>query len=194
MRWLIVVGIAVLVGGGAWFALQGGGDDPVPPAKLGSSDPRAPETAAIYAPVAPTLGSGSGQPERMANPPANPVASTGSTPTPALPTEGSGSGGPRDPSQRFASQPRDPQWAAATEREIKRRVGAIRGARLDAAECRQDVCLLSISGTEDQLSTTLGGLETSRGLHGFASSVLLTGPESDAAGNRTIKVYASFTR
>jgi len=205
MRWPIVVGIAAAVGGGAWFALRArSGAETAPSSKPGSNESYAPlsvllDTAAIAAPSSPTLLVGSGEGARSE--PAAAGEATPALPTPPalpIPSERTKS---KEPSQAFASQQRDPVWAPATEREIKKRFQAVRGGTLQAAECRHDVCQLLIEGTSDDLATAQAWLETPRGLRGFARSVLLAGPPAGAeppapgtTATAVLTVYASFDR
>src|SRR5256885_10897721 len=109
----IVVGIAVIsMVAVAWLVLRHPDEDPNPPR---SGPPNGSETltsdvhrdggARIAAPVGPTLADA-----RLPGAPALP-----DTPT---------------PSQQFAGQPRDLEWAAPTEDEIKSRWKRIRGGAL----------------------------------------------------------------
>ncbi|HEU0037594.1 MAG TPA: hypothetical protein VFQ53_43585 [Kofleriaceae bacterium] len=140
-----------------------------PRAKATGSDPL---TAPVAAPEPPRLGS------------ANP----GSGSAPALPPTPSANAA-------FEAQARDDVWAAPTEGEIKRRFGKLKaGAKLDAVECRQDQCRLTIAGTPAAMTQTIADLESARGLHGFAANVLLTTPEKQADGTLVMRAIASFDR
>jgi hypothetical protein len=183
-RWPIVVGITAICGGIAWFAIR---KPATPPAtSQGSGTLTAPSgsgRAAIGAPLPPVLHAGG----------INALES----PRPALPDQGSAAPdpGPQPPSadETFAAQDRDAAWAPKTESEIKRRLGNIRGAHLDRAECRQDQCLLVIAGTQAELSKTLAAIDEPGGLHGFAENILLTGPE-EKDGKLVLRAYAKFAR
>lgn len=93
----------------------------------------------------------------------------------------------------FESEDRDPSWAPETEADIKARFKYLRGGRLDAVECRQDQCLLTMSGTEEEMTRTIAELETPAGLRDYAERILLGGPEV-ANGKMTLKVTAFFDR
>ncbi|MBA3462575.1 MAG: hypothetical protein H0T46_21645 [Deltaproteobacteria bacterium] len=182
----LVVGAVAITAGIAWFALREreenttpGKVDPgsatvsvTPPAgsDSGSSFIRTTRDgkAAIFAPAGPALEGSSAD---------------GSAETVAVTT----------PDSAFDSETRDAAWASRTEDEIRRRFRSLRGGSLDATECRQDQCLLTLSGTEEQMSQTLAELETKRGLVGFAHHVVLTGPEQKD-GKLVIKAYAMFAR
>ncbi|MGE0550570.1 MAG: hypothetical protein AB7O24_03190 [Kofleriaceae bacterium] len=189
MRWLIVVGIVVVVGGIAWLAI---GLDPEPAKvspKPGSDSPVTPGRAAISAPEGPSLNSGSVA-EALDD-----SGSTTNTPRPELPPvpPGSATGPATTPKQPFATQTRDPRWAAKTEGEIRNRFATIRGARLQSAECRHDQCLVAIAGTAAEVTTSIADIEAPTGLKGFARSIVLSAPEQD--GNRMVlRFYAVFDR
>lgn len=184
----LVVGAVAITAGIAWFALRSREDRTTEPVRRdpGSATANAPAgsdsgssfirttrdgKAAIFAPAGPALeGSGSGSTE-------------GSAATAVVASSDSA----------FDSETRDPVWAARTEDEIRRRFRSLRGGSLDATECRQDQCLLTLSGTEEQMAQTIAELETKRGLVGFAHHVVLTGPEQKD-GKLVIKAYAKFER
>jgi hypothetical protein len=184
----LVVGAVAITAGIAWFALRGREDHTTEPIKSdpgsatvtaatgagsdnGSSFIRTTRDgkAAIFAPAGPAL-EGSGSAEGSATP----VVVAG-------------------PDSTFESETRDAVWAAKTEDEIRRRFRSLRGGSLDTTECRQDQCLLTLSGTEEQMTQTLGELETKRGLVGFAHHIVLTGPVQKD-GKLVIKAYAIFAR
>lgn len=97
-----------------------------------------------------------------------------------------------NPSSEFERQTRDPTWAGPTEIEIKKRVTKL-GANNYQAECRHDRCLISLRGTEEQMTDVLAKLESPAGLVGFAQSIYLTAPvEQD--GKLVVKAYATFDR
>ena len=111
-----------------------------------------PGKAAIFAPAGPSLGAGSGHP-------------FGDDPVPALPAEvGDEAARVRDPGPSaqqlaFSEQARDPSWAGTTETEIRRRLGRLDGAQLEA-ECRHDQCELTIGGSTDSVSSAIAALES----------------------------------
>ena len=184
----LVVGAVAITAGIAWFALRGREDSTTEPGKIAPGSAEVTVTppagsdggsafirktrdgkAAIFAPAGPSLeGSGGGE----------------------------GSEGPRvvvTPDSAFDAETRDAAWAAKTEDEIKRRFRSLKGGSLDATECRQDQCLLTLSGTEEQVTQTLAELETKRGLVGFAHHIVLTAPEQ-RDGKLVLKAYAIFAR
>ena len=94
----------------------------------------------------------------------------------------------------FEAQTRDADWAPATEKEIKRRFAVgVREGKLDSAECRQDQCLLAMSGSEDEMSKAIADLETEGGLRNYADHIILDGPVQQN-GKITVRVYAVFDR
>ena len=98
------------------------------------------------------------------------------------------------PGTKFEAQARDPDWAPKTETEIKRRFSTgVRRGKLDATECHQDQCLLTMSGSQDDMSTAIADLETEGGLLYFAERIILGGPE-ERDGKLVITVYAVFDR
>ncbi|MGE0867496.1 MAG: hypothetical protein AB7P03_02960 [Kofleriaceae bacterium] len=190
MRWAFVVGIVVVAAGIAWVAIGRESE----PANNQSSQPGSgvaatPGRAAISAPAGPSLASGS-----VAEP-HDDSSSTGTTPRPELPRDPSGS--PAAPqmtsTQPFEQQTRDSRWADKTEREIRNRFAKVRGARLQAAECRHDQCLITIAGTQAEVTTSIADIEEPTGLKGFARSIVLSAPEQD--GDRMVlRFYAVFDR
>ena len=108
-------------------------------------------------------------------------------------TIGSGDN-PPSPAQIYASENRDDAWATQTEAEIRRRFQTIRGAKLDAADCRATRCSITVSGSEAEVGTTIADLEGDRGLHGYAENVLLTVPEKRPNGSIVLRAIASFRR
>ena len=96
--------------------------------------------------------------------------------------------------QAFAAQRRDDAWAKGTEADIKHRFATgVRAGHLDATECRTDQCLLTISGTEEEMGRALADLETEGGLRNFADHIILDGPET-RDGTMIVKAYAVFDR
>jgi len=121
-----------------------------------------------------------------------------STPLPSL---GAGAGDPSLPTPpkqsadaTFTAQVRDVEWAPSTETELQRRFTKIRGAKLQDAECRQSQCRLVIAGSEGDIGRTIADLESNRGLHGFATNVLLTTPERKSDGTLVLRAFAMFER
>jgi hypothetical protein len=178
----LVVGAVAITAGIAWFALRGREDDTTPPVK---ADPGS-------APVTAPAGSDSGS--AFIRTPRDGKAAIFAPAGPSL--EGSASGstdGSVAPTSTFDSETRDAVWAPKTEDEIRRRFKSLRGGSLDATECRQAQCLLTLSGSEEQIGQTLAELETRRGLVGFAHHVVLSGPEQKD-GKLVVKAYAVFER
>ncbi len=179
-RWPIVVGITAICGGIAWFALRTpasaprGSRGPDAVATPGSAE--RPGKAMIGAPQPPTL------------------AHAFPTPRPSLP-EGSAAPdpGPEPATVAFEAQDRDATWAPRTESELRRRFTKFPGAHLDATECRQDQCLLVITGSQAELGKTIAAIDDPGGLHDFVQNILLTAPESKD-GKLVLRAYAKFTR
>jgi hypothetical protein len=94
----------------------------------------------------------------------------------------------------FSRETRDATWAPATEAELKARWKKIRGGTLESVECRQSQCKVAVSGSTDEVSTTIAELEGSHGLHGYAQNVLLSGPETKADGSITLRIVIRFER
>jgi hypothetical protein len=94
----------------------------------------------------------------------------------------------------FDAQPRDPAWAAKTEREIEQRFTKVRGGTLEATECRQSACRLTITGSEGDVGQTIADLESPRGMHGYARSITLTAPEKRPDGTLVLRAIANFER
>jgi hypothetical protein len=101
---------------------------------------------------------------------------------------------PQSAEATFTAQVRDDEWAPTTETEIKRRLTKIRGAKLEATECRQNQCRLVLAGSEGDVGQTIADLEGTRGLHGFATNVLLTAPERRSDGTLVLRAFAMFER
>lgn len=98
------------------------------------------------------------------------------------------------PAQEFASQTRDADWASPTETEIKKRWQQIRGGALEDVECHQSQCKLTIVGSQRDVGRSIADLEGAHGLHGFAKSLYLSGPEKKPDGTIVLRAYASFER
>lgn len=173
----IVVGILVLGGGLTWLALRDR-DEPAraPIDPQGSAAPGSGK-AAIAAPEGPSLGSGSGHP-------------FGGDPAPATPAAAVADAGPSPQQQAFTAQTRDPAWAGTTEAEIKRRLATLKGAKLEAAECRDSQCELTIGGSTEDVTTALSALE---GFRDIAQSMVLTAPEM-RDNKMVVRAYLQFDR
>ncbi len=173
-RWPILVGAVAITGGIAWFALDRGG----------SSSPNAthsaPEDSNRVAVANGPGTSATGRTGKIDLVPLQRPQAAGSAELPA-------------PNTAFESQARDAAWASETEGDIRARIRHLRGGTLDAVECRQDQCLLTMSGSEEEMSRSIAELETQAGLRDYADHILLTGPEQ-RNGKLSIKVYASFDR
>ena len=111
-------------------------------------------------------------------------------PTPTTPTPAA----TPDTSAAFEAQERDADWAPSTESEIRHRFDTgVRAGHLDRAECRADQCLLTMSGTEEEMAKVISDLETEGGLRNFADHIILGGPEQ-RDGKLVMKAYAVFDR
>ncbi len=108
------------------------------------------------------------------------------TPKPSLPGKSSAA--------VFDSETRDTAWASDTESGIKQRFEKVRGAKLEATECRQTQCKLTIVGGEGDLAQAIADLEGPRGLHGYAKNILLSAPAKKADGTLELRAYAIFDR
>jgi hypothetical protein len=152
----------------------------------GSAAPATQPKAAISAPEKPALtGSDDSQDSPEPPPPTAPVVVE--PPPPQAPADPS-----VNPTKEFERQTRDPTWAGPTEIEIKKRVTKL-GARVDTTECRHDRCLISLRGSEEQMTDVLAKLESSEGLQGFAQSIYLTAPV-EQGGKLVVRAYATFDR
>ena len=99
-----------------------------------------------------------------------------------------------DTGTAFEAQERDANWAPATEAEIRHRFDTgVRAGRLERAECRADQCLLTMSGSEEEMAKVIADLETEGGLRNFADHIILGGPEQ-RDGKLVVKAYAVFDR
>jgi hypothetical protein len=169
-RWPIVVGIAVIAGGVAWFALRDGeGEKPTTPIS-----PKSPGSADLTTP------------SKVVSVPAPPRLPSADTKNPALPK--------LTAAEVFAAQPRDDEWAPPTETEIRKRFKRVRGAKLSELDCRQSQCQIIVAGTQADVSRTIADLEGDRGLHGFAQNLLLTAPERKPDGTLVLRAFAMFDR
>jgi hypothetical protein len=181
-RWTILVGVAI-TGGIAWFALHRGGSSDARTGKGGTEGSDGSSNV-----IAQTGSGGSDAAKKLRDgkidlsTPEHPMHVD--DPSTALPAPGT----------KFEAQARDPEWAPKTETEIKRRFSTgVRRGKLDATECHHDQCLLTMSGTQDDMSTAMADLETEGGLLYFADHIILGGPE-ERDGKLVIKVYAVFDR
>jgi hypothetical protein len=179
-RWGIVVGALAITAGIAWFALHRGGsaDDS---GKIATKD-----MASLTSSDRATGGSGSatGRDGKMDLSPKTRPEHFGAANEQPLRASGS----------VFEAQSRDADWAPATEKEIKRRFAVgIREGKLDATECRQDQCLLTMSGTEEEMTKALADLETEGGLRGYADHIILDGPVQQD-GKMIVRAFAVFDR
>jgi len=173
-RWSIVGGVAIAAGI-AWFAFHRGGEPAGTTRPEGTTEPAGATPGSAGA--TPRSGkvdlSPRTRPEQLGTPSEARLPATGTA---------------------FEAQVRDGEWAPKTETEIKRRFQTgIRGGKLDATECRQDQCLLTMSGTEAEMTKALADLETEGGLRDFADHIVLGGPEQ-RDGKMVIKAYAVFDR
>ncbi|MDB4962086.1 MAG: hypothetical protein JWP01_2085 [Myxococcales bacterium] len=183
----VVVGIVVIAGGIAWFALRdrnpGAGSGTRGDSQGSAALTTGSGKAAISAPAGPRLGSGS---EAFTE--GLPLPDGGTATVDALTIDA--------PSHRdvFVTQTRDPGWATRTESEIKKRFRALSlGVTLDALECRANQCELTISGASDDIATAFDRLESKQGLGEFADKLLLSGPEQ-RDGTMIVRAYAMFER
>jgi len=94
----------------------------------------------------------------------------------------------------FEAEARDAEWAPTVESGIKQRFEKVRGAKLEATECRRTQCRLTIVGVEGDLAQTIADLEGSRGLHGYARSILLSAPVPKSDGTIELRAFAQFDR
>lgn len=176
----LLVGALAIAAGIAWFAFGRGGSAEERSAP-GRGEGSAPLTTAASGPAA--TGSAARRDGRIDLSPKVRPAPGAPTEVP-LPAAGTA----------FEAEARDPAWARATESEIKHRFATgVREGQLDSAECRQRQCLLTMSGTEAEMSTALADLETEGGLRGFADHVVLDGPVLQD-GRMIVRAYAVFDR
>ncbi len=180
-RWGIVVGALVAAAALAWFLVHRGGTTDEAARKI------APEGSANLTsstPPAANSGSATVRDGRIDLSPKTRPEHFGSANELPLPAAG----------PAFEAQVRDGEWAPATETEIKRRFAVgIREGKLESAECRQDQCLLTMSGSEEEMAKALADLETEGGLRGYADHIILDGPVQKD-GTMVIRAYAVFDR
>jgi hypothetical protein len=180
-RWGIVVGVLAIAAGIAWFAMHRGGSTDGDTVKL------APEGSASLTsspPATTAAGSATGRDGKIDLTPKTRPERFGSANEQPLPAAGTA----------FEAEVRDRDWAPATEKEIKRRFSVgVREGKLESAECRQDQCLLTMSGTEEEMTKVLADLETEGGLRGYADHIILDGPVQQN-GKLIVRAYAVFDR
>lgn len=189
-RVAIVVGILALGGTTAYLFLGGdkstGSQATTPAPREGSGarlPPPSPGKAAISAPAGPALATGSATVEAPSSEPAPAPAPPRPAPTPSSATP-----------ESFAAQQRDPAWAGKIESELRTRIPKLGTAQLEAAECRHDQCLLTLGGSQDDVTAILARLESpTKGITNFAKSVMLTAPEQQG-DKLVIRAYAQFER
>jgi hypothetical protein len=95
---------------------------------------------------------------------------------------------------KFLTETRDDEWAPQTETKIRKRFENIRGAHVEAMECRERQCKIVLAGSEGDIGQTIADLEGHRGLHGFAKNVVLTAPTKQDDGSIELAIYAVFER
>lgn len=115
-----------------------------------------------------------------------------SAPEPQLPPDNQPPPGPTT-DETFAKETRDTAWATSTEAEIKKRWTQVRGGKLESLECRQTQCRLVVVGSETDVATSVADLEGPRGMHGFAQSVLLSGPQKNG-DVISLRIFVRFER
>jgi hypothetical protein len=181
----IVVGIVVIAGGIAWFAMRdsrpASGPAPGSGGLTAGGSGSGSGKAAISAPQGPSLGGSGGN----AFDPSYPG------PAPALP-DAMAIGAPshRDV---FAAQTRDPAWSTSTEDDLKAMVGKLKLTTVESVECHTDQCELTLVGPAGDVDATVAKLEGPKGLPKLAKSMLLGGPERNG-DTLTLRVYAMFER
>lgn len=179
-RWSIVVGVLAIAAGIAWFALRDRGSTDE------SSANRAPEGSVPLTAGAPSArpGAAAGRDGKIDLSPKSRPEALGGAPAMPLPA----------PNTAFEAEARDPAWAPETETEIKRRFAVgVREGRLESTECRQQQCLLTMSGSEAEMSRALSDLETEGALRGYADHIVLDGPVQQD-GKMIVRAYAVFDR
>ncbi len=187
---LLVAGLAAIAVL-AYIFLRGGARDPVPPSGASGS---------ATASAAPAPGSAaSAAPDRMqtVRPPIH-VAPGGVdhdlAPVPGAPEPDAAPHPSRE--NGFDAEPRDASFADAHEREIDRRVAALKapdGVKVAPTECRVDQCRITFTASDDRaLGRFVGQLESSDGLGGYAQMMVLEAITDTSDGNRQERVYARF--
>ncbi|MDX2091611.1 MAG: hypothetical protein SFX73_27370 [Kofleriaceae bacterium] len=197
-RVAILVGVVALGGTTAYLMLGGDkstGSHATPaPARNRTAAQKSPTTgkAAIAAPAGPSLATAGSAAEAAAEVTADPsLPEVAPPPAPISPPTASAIGAS---AESFGKQLRDPAWAGKTETELRNRIPKLGTAQLEATECRQDQCMLTLGGSQDDVAAILARLESpTKGITTFATSVTLTAPEQQ--GDRlVIRAYAQFSR
>lgn len=179
-RALVIVAIAAIAGGIAWFELRGGHGETAP--ETAHEPPKQPGSAVTMG-LAPTP----------------PIAITQRTPDkPQLPDQPRPmlpDGGVPTLAQLYASEPRDLDWGPRTEKEIERRLAHLNGASLETTECHVSQCEITLSSTDEHgLQIAISGLEAQKGLAGLATTMMLTAPQKRADGSLLLRAFVSFER
>lgn len=166
-----VVGILAIAAVVAWLVLRGEDAQPTnpTPGPAGSADLTNPGKVATPQPSLPT------------EPGKPPELQPGLPPVPTA-------------DETFQEESRDDTWAKKTEGELAERWKKIRAGKLESTECRQTQCRMTIVGSEQDVGTAVADLEGPRGLHGYAKGVLLTGPQRNADGSISLRVFVNFER
>lgn len=176
-RWGIVVGALAIAGGITWFAMRRGGTADDATGKIG------PEGSTDL-----TSGTTAAGPQTRRD------GRIDLTPKTRPERGGSAAELPAMGNSAFEAEVRDGEWAIATETEIKRRFAVgVREGKLESAECRRDQCLLTMSGSEDEMTKALADLETEGGLRNYADHIILDGPVMQD-GKMIVRAYAVFDR
>ena len=96
----------------------------------------------------------------------------------------------------FDAEPRNADFADVHEREIDRRIAALKapdGVAVAKTECRVDQCRITFTAADDRaLGRFVGQLESSDGLGGYAQMMLLEAITDTGDGKRQERVYARF--
>jgi hypothetical protein len=133
---------------------------------------------------------------------ATPKAHVATPATPELPGSGAPVPPPKLPApppsrpaaEVFSEETRDATWAAPTEAALGQRLAKVRGGTVEHTECRSSRCQITLAGSPGEIKKSIADLESHRGLHGFARSVLLTAPEKRPDGKLVLRAYAVFER
>lgn len=175
--WLVIPAIGVFAVLLWWVAVRAPHDGPAPmiagsaaPVGSAGTTPTAPAAgkAAVSAPAAPQLGSGG-------------------TPAPTLAHQ--------TIVQAWEGQTRDPSWAPETEAEIRHRLASLAGkVAIEDTSCKQNSCRITVVGNITAVGDAIARMETDEGLHGFASSIVLTATAKRPDGTVALDSYALFDR
>jgi hypothetical protein len=93
-------------------------------------------------------------------------------------------------SSAFDQQARDSRWAPDAERDLRQKLTNVHG-RLEAVECRQSMCRVTLSGTDHELARASNDLEAS--LQASARSMML-GRSDRADGTVELHAFVDFDR